>query len=478
MDNPKFSSYMKNFIPYAFAAFLIGLVGGLTTILGPAFVQDMNLSYNNTTWTALALAISSAVCAPILGKFSDVLGRRVTLLLGISIFTIGNLLTAIAPSLLFMIIARFVVGIGTAAIAPTVMSYIVTEFPPQSIAKGFSLYMLISSGAVIFGPSLGGLILKAWNWRILMWICVFISVLFLIICFFTHPKTLYAPKKLTDFDTLGAFFIIAFFSLLLCIPSFGQNFGWLSSNFIIVFFLALISLIGLILSEKHAKNPILSAKFIGRKSFILSVIILFLTQGLMQANMTNIIVFVNYTQPDNTVISGYAISIMYLGMSLGSILLGPLTDHFEPKRILTGSLLLTAIGCGIMLFFSTTATFLILAASLGILGFGLGGNATIFMKIVLSNLSADTAGSGTGIYGLFRDLAAPFGVAVFVPLFTNQITRLTESIDVNLTAAAAAVRSIHMLSLIELCCLTAGIIIVQFLPKIHNNSLYSKGDIQ
>lgn len=462
-------SYMKGFIPYAFAAFLIGLIGGLTTVLSPAFVQDMNLAYNNTTWTALALSMSSAVCAPILGKLSDVLGRRTTLLLGISIFVIGNILTAIAPSLSIMLIARFVVGIGTAAITPTVMSYIITAFPPEAIAKGFSLYMLISSGAVIFGPSLGGLILEAWNWKVLMWICVFLSVLFLILCFLTHPKTLFSPKKISDFDTRGAIFVIAFFSLLLCIPSFGQNFGWLSSNFILVLFLALISLVGLVVSERHAHNPILSARFMCRKSFILPIIILFLTQGLMQANMTNVIVFVNYTQPDNTVISGYAISIMYLGMSLGSILLGPLTDRFEPKRILTGSLLLTAIGCGIMLFFSTTTTVFLLAASLGILGFGLGGNAAIFMKIVLSNLPADTAGSGTGIYGLFRDLAAPFGVAIFVPLFTNQITRLLESTPSEITAASAAVNAIHTLSFAELCCIVIGVIIVQFLPKIHNH---------
>ena len=75
-----------------------------------------------------------------------------------------------------------------------------------------------------------------------------------------------------------------------------------------------------------------------RKAFILPVIALFLTQGLMQANMTDMIVFVNYTQPENAVISGYAISIMYLGMSIGSVILGPLADRFEPKFILTGSL--------------------------------------------------------------------------------------------------------------------------------------------
>lgn len=192
----------------------------------------------------------------------------------------------------------------------------------------------------------------------------------------------------------------------------------------------------------------------------------------MQANMTNTIVFNNYTQPDNTIISGYAISIMYLGMSLGSILLGPQSDRFEPKRILTGSLLLTGLGCALMLLYSTTTPLLILASALGILGFGLGANATIFMKIVLTNLPVESAGLGTGTYGLFRDLAAPFGVAIFVPMFTNEITRLTSDSLAPLLPSSAAVDSIHMLSVIEISCIAIGILIVQFLPNIHkNNSL-------
>ena len=467
MDNNHTNSYMRNFLPYAFAAFLVGIVGGLSTVLGPSFVQDINLAYNNTTWIALAQAISTAACAPILGKLGDIFGKRNTLLLGISIFLLGNILSALATSLLFMLFARFVVGIGTAAIAPTVMSYIITEFPPQQIAKGFSLYMLISSSAVIFGPSLGGIILQAANWRVLMWISSIVCIIFLLLCFFTHPKTTTPPKKLTNFDGLGSLFVIIFFSLLLCIPAFGQNFGWTSTNFIVVLILSFLSLAGLLVVEKRAVQPILSAAFILRIPFILTIIILFLTQGLMQANMTNTIVFVNYTQPENSVISGYAISIMYLGMSLGSILLGPLADRFEPKRILSGSLILTGIGCGLMLFFSTNTTIFLLAASLGILGFGLGANSTIFMKIVLSNISAEHSGSGTGIYGLFRDLAAPFGVAVFVPMFTNEITRFTTATSDILSAPDAAVRSIHRIGVIELACIVVGFLIVQLLPKIH-----------
>ncbi len=459
------NEYKKGFIPYALAAFLIGIVGGFSTVLGPAFVQDIGISYNNTTWTALAQAMSTAACAPILGKVGDVIGRKTTLLLGIAVFTLGTTLSALANSLVFMLVARFIVGIGTAAMAPVIMAYIVTQFPRDKIAKGFSLYMLISSASVIFGPTLGGLMVSAYGWRAMLWVCVAICIGIFAACLVTAKKEEAPRMPLQNFDGWGAVLVLIFFSLVLCIPSFGQNLRWSSGAFVAVLIAAFISLAGLIMAERKAVHPILPGSFMKRRAFILSVLALFLTQGLMQANMTNTIVFVNYTQPDNAAISGYAISVMYLGMSLGAVILGPLADRFEPKFALTGSLILTGIGCGILLLFSAATSVLLLMASLGILGFGLGGNGTVFMKVALSGLSQSQAGAGTGTYGLFRDLAAPFGVAVFVPLFTNQITGLIAG---GFSEAAAAVQSVHALAGAELLCVAAGIAAVCFLPKIHN----------
>ena len=313
-------AYKQGFIPYALAALLIGLVGGFSTVLGPAFVQDIGISYNNTTWTALAQAMSTAACAPILGKIGDVIGRRKTLLLGIAVFTLGNILSALANALVFMLIARFIVGIGTAAIGPVILAYIATEFPQDKIAKGFSLYMLLSSASVIIGPTIGGLIVSSYGWRAMLWVCTVICAGILAACIFTSRNQVSVKKPLQNFDINGAVLILIFFSLLLCVPSFGQNFGWMSSPFLVVLLFAIVSLIGLIFAERKSKHPILSGSFMGRSAFILSVLALFLTQGLMQANMTNTIVFVNYTQPDNTAISGYAISVMYVGMSLGAII--------------------------------------------------------------------------------------------------------------------------------------------------------------
>lgn len=462
---PRFPSHLKGFVPYALAAFLVSLVGGFTVMLGPAFVQQMGLDDAHTTWTALAQAISTAACAPILGKAGDALGRRRTLLGGIAVYTAGNVLAALSGSLGTMLAARFIVGLGTAAISPVVLSYIVTEFPPDAQAKGFSLYMLLSSAAVVVGPTLSGLMLAAWGWRAMVWVCVGISAAVFALCVLLKDDRAPVPKPLTDFDTPGAVLVLVFFALALCIPAVGQRSGWRSVPLWTLVSAAIPALIALVAVERRASSPILPGRFIRRRAFVLSVLALFLTQGLMQANMTNIIVFVRQVQPGNSVVSAYAISVMYLGMSLGSVLVGPLAGRHEPRRVLTGSFLLTALSCALFLRFTEAVSTLLLMGSLGLLGFGLGGNAAILMKVALSDLPADKAGAATGTYGLFRDLSAPFGVAVLVPLYTD---RVTSGMARGLTEGASAVQALRLLGAIEVICVAAGILTVQLLPDIHH----------
>ena len=86
-------------------------------------------------------------------------------------------------------------------------------------------------------------------------------------------------------------------------------------------------------------------------------------------------------------------------------------------------------------------------------------------KLTVSFGPGDSFDAATGTYGLFRDLAAPFGVAVLVPFFTNSITGYTAK---GVTAADAAVRAIRTLGIIEIICVAAGILVVLMLPRIHH----------
>lgn len=462
MNEP--NAYKRGFLPYALAALLIGLVGGFSAVLGPAFVADLGLGYHNTAWTTLAQAISTAALSPILGNLGDTFGRRRMLTLGLILFTLGNLLSAIAPSLPVMIAARFLVGVGTAAMAPGILAYIASSFPREKVAGGYSLYMLISSASVILGPVLGGKLIAGSGWRTMLWVCVGISAGVLALCALLPKGREPSGKKgSVPFDLAGSALVLLFFGLALCIPAFGQNLGWDSPAFLWAIPLGAVSLAALIFVERRAQAPVLRGGLFRRPGFLLSILILFLTQGLMQANMTSCIVFVNHTRPESTLVANCAISVMYLGMSLGAVLLGPLADRLSPGKLLPASLLLTALGSGWMLLFTESTGAMVLMASLGILGLGLGGNGTILMKIALAGLSPGEAGSGTGTYGLFRDLAAPFGVAVLVPLFTNTVSELERA---GLPTRQGAVQAIHRLAVFELAGVAAAFCLALLLPVI------------
>lgn len=469
----KLESYWKGFLPYALAAAVLSLCGGLTAAVPATLVADWGLRSESTTWVTMAYSLGAAAMAPIMGKLGDVLGRKSALLLGLGIFGAVQPLVALVPqgSLALVLLIRFVVGVGAAAISPVVMAYIMTEFPPEKLGKGFSVYMLVASGMVVFGPTLGGIIIQQMGWKPILYLCFALVAAVFFVCLFTVKGKETSRDSMAGFDFFGAALALLFFSMLLSVPTFGQNDGWTAATTLISAGVGVIALLLLILVEKRAKQPILSGAFMARKRFVLPVVILFLSQGLLQSAMTNIILFVMYTRGDST-LSGIATSVMYVGMALGSIVIGPLADKREPRGVAAAALVFVALGTGLQLTFTAETGLLMLCASLFLIGLGLGGNGTIFLKVVLSDLPAELAGSGSGTYNVFRDLAAPFGVAVFVPMFTGALhagiqSGVAQGLEESAAAAAAVVDALHGTALLQTVSVVQGIAVCLFLPRIY-----------
>lgn len=149
------SGYKRGFVPFAIAAAVLSLCGGFTAAAPSAIATSWGLGGTGTTWITLAFALSAAGMAPIMGKFGDLMGRRVGILTGLALMAVGEFMIGIAPSgaFAFVLVARFVLGAGAAVIAPVVIGYILTEFPANKTGQGFALYMFIASAMVIFGPT-------------------------------------------------------------------------------------------------------------------------------------------------------------------------------------------------------------------------------------------------------------------------------------------------------------------------------------
>lgn len=476
METTNNNGYMKGFVPFAIAAAVISLAGGFTSAVPANVVADWGLEDIWTTWITLAYSFGAASMAPILGKLNDVWGRRKTIYIGTILFAVGEALIGFCPTsqIILLILFRFIAGCGAAMIAPVAVSYIMTQFPPEKIGSGFTLYMTISCATVIFGPFLGGLVLQATSWRMVMYIVTALCVIVVLLCLVMVKKNENEMKgSMAGFDWGGAVIGFVFFCMVLCIPTFGQGYGWTGTNTLIAIAVAVVSLILLFVLERKAANPILNGKFMGRKEFILPVIILFLTQGLMQGCMQNIIVFCIYTTGSRA-LAGYATSVMYIGMTIGTIVLGPMAEKKEPRYIAAAALVCVAVGAGLQMLFSAQTGLALMCISLFLIGVGLGGNGTIFMKVALSNCAPEIAGSASGTYNVFRDLSAPFGVALFVPMFTGGIASFTAAnMGTGMEQAAATVQacvsSIHRVAMVQVVCVIIGIVVCLMLPKIYSN---------
>lgn len=339
------------------------------------------------------------------------------------------------------------------------------------MGQGFAIYMFIACGMVVFGPTLGGIVMAQIGWRPVMWICVVMCAISLVLVLIMVKKDEGPKKSLAGFDFVGALFVLVFFSMFLCVPTFGQGKGWTSPTTLGCIAVGVVSLIILVAVEKKAESPILNGGFMARKQFILPVVVLFLSQGLLQSCMTNIITFSIYTTGDRT-LSGIATSIMYIGMALGTIVIGPMSDKKEPRTVAAGALVFVAIGAGLQMLITETSGLGLMGASLFFIGLGLGGNGTIFMKVVLSGLAPEVANSGSGTYNVFRDMSAPFGVALFVPMFSGKCDTATlfnpaAEAAARATAVQGCVDALHSTAVVQVVCVVIGIVVCFMLPKIY-----------
>lgn len=110
-------------------------------------------------------------------------------------------------------------------------------------------------------------------------------------------------------------------------------------------------------------------------------------------------------------------------MAIGTIVLGPMADKKEPKIVAAIALVFRLPRLSDLPSSSARMPHPHDGGALFFVGLGLGGNTTIFMKVALSGVAPAESSSASGTFNVFKDMCAPFGVAIFVPMFVTGMTK-------------------------------------------------------
>jgi MFS family permease len=154
----------------------------------PTLIHDFDVTYGLSSWLLTAYLVSGAVMTPIVGKLSDIYGRKRILLIVMTIYAIGVSCAGFSNDIYVMIIARAIQGVGM-SMFPSAFGIIRDQFPREkvSIAQGI-ITSMFATGAVI-GLSVGGIIIQHFGWRMTFFTIIPISIILIIVIRkFVHLK--------------------------------------------------------------------------------------------------------------------------------------------------------------------------------------------------------------------------------------------------------------------------------------------------
>ena len=206
------------------ALFLVALDQTIVSTALAAIVKEFN-SFSSLGFIVTAYMLTTTVTVPLAGKLSDMYGRKPLLLAGVSIFTIGSLLSGLAPTVEWLIAWRALQGIGGGIITANAFTIVGDLFPPKERSKWQGLFGAVFGMSSVAGPLIGGWLtdgvslfgmVSDWRWTFLINVPIGVIATVLIIRYCPQIKHDRTHKP----DYIGALLItIALATLVLAVDN-------------------------------------------------------------------------------------------------------------------------------------------------------------------------------------------------------------------------------------------------------------------
>ncbi len=173
---------------------------GIDTVL-PAFAdmrRDFGLAEGSPaiSWVITAYFLGLAFGQLFYGPASDRHGRKRLLHVGLGLYALGAVGSALAPSLLVLVLCRVVCGLGAAGPRSLAMAMVRDRFQGDLMARTMSFAMAIFILVPVVAPSFGAVALRVTSWRAIFWAAV-VGAGLLVVWSRRLPETLPVERRRT-----------------------------------------------------------------------------------------------------------------------------------------------------------------------------------------------------------------------------------------------------------------------------------------
>lgn len=420
-----------------FVGLMLGMLVAATnqTIVSPAMpviVAELG-GIEHYSWIATSTLLAVAVSVPVVGKLSDIYGRRGFYIGGLIIFMLGSILAGVAQGFWWLVAARAIQGLGMGTLQTLSLTILGDIVSPRERGKYMGYMGGVFGLASIAGPLAGGWITDAFSWRWLFFINLPLGVVALVfIAAFFHLTHIPGRRSVdyVGFVTLG----LGLAAVLLATSWGGTQHPWGSWQIISLYAAGAVILIWFVINESYAEEPVLPLRLWKNPIFTLSNVSNMAVTMAMYGALFFIPIYAQGVIGVSVMNSGVVLIPLMFSAVVLSILVGRLitrTGRYKGFVLAglivmgTGYYLLTRLGYG-----STQAD---LTVVMVVLGFGLGAVMQTYILIVQNAISREDLGVATSTTQLTRSIGATLGPAIFG---TVMVSRMRAEIPQHLPSEA------------------------------------------
>jgi EmrB/QacA subfamily drug resistance transporter len=405
----------------AVGLFMIMLDNTVVNVALPSIRDDLGIGLSELVWVVNAYALTFGVLLLTGGKLADMLGRRAIFVTGLVIFTAASLACGLASSADVLIAARTVQGIGAALMNPATLSIITATFPPRQRGMAIGIWAGVSALALAIGPLVGGLLTEKIHWSWIFFINVPIGVLgvFAARIFIDETKDTSAEQRL-DLPGLVTS-AVGLFALTFGLIETNHR-AWTSTLVLSMFALAAVALAAFVVLELRQRVPMLDLTLFRDRTFAGANAAMLLV-GLA---MFGIFFFNSLFLQNILGFSAIETGASFLPMTVLIILVAPaagkLSDHFGPRWLMGGGMVLLAISLLLFGRLEADSTFWGLLPGLLVGGVGMAITMAPTTSAAMGAVPIAKAGVGSAVINSMRQVGGSVGIAVMGALVATQLS--------------------------------------------------------
>ncbi|WP_088833700.1 MDR family MFS transporter [Paenibacillus tyrfis] len=377
------------------------------------------------TWVITIYLLTSTIATVLVGKLSDIYGRKPFILTGIVLFMIGAFMAGTSGDIFQLITYRGIQGLGAGIIMATAFTAVGDLFAPRERGKWSGIMMSVFGFASVVGPALGGYIVDHFEWHWVFWIFLPLGIVAFMMILTMFPKVERKPAESIDY--FGSLFLtLTIVPMLLAFSWAGTKYAWGSPQILGLFACTVAALVIFLWIESRVNSPVLPLSLFKNGIVTISNVIGFIMNAGMMGALMYTPFFVQGVMGISPTYSGYVTMPMSIGMVVTSAISGQLiTKTGKYKRIAIIGLVIMVIGMMIMHYMNTIP---VTVLSMIVFGFGLGLGMPVFSLTVQNAVSPKDLGVATASSQLFRSLGGTIGIAVMGTVMSTGMTNKLQEI--------------------------------------------------